>query len=54
MRIAHQLASEIDRARLEVLVEVDHVPPVRAEQEFTRLLETFLDGLEPFPVGITP
>lgn len=46
VRIARLLASEIDGARLEVLPEVDHIPPVRAEQEFTQLLSTFLDGLD--------
>lgn len=43
LRIAKLLAGEIDAAQLEVLPGVDHIPPVRAEQAFTRLLTTFLD-----------
>lgn len=43
VRIAKLLAGEIDGAQLEVLPDVDHIPPVRAEQAVTRLLTTFLD-----------
>lgn len=46
VRIARLLASEIDGARLDVLPDVDHIPPVRAEQAFTDLLAGFLDGLD--------
>lgn len=46
VRIAHLLADEIDGARLEVLPDVDHIPPVRAEQTFTELLTRFLDNLD--------
>jgi hypothetical protein len=31
---------------LEVLPDVDHIPPVRAERTFTDLLTGFLDGLD--------
>ena len=45
VRIAEQLAKEVDGAHLEVLPDVDHNVPVRAGRAFTALLARFLDRL---------
>ena len=44
---SRQMAAQIAGARLEILPDVGHLPPLEGPDVFNQTLKRFLDGLDP-------